>query len=226
MGNKKKIMDNKNLIGVIILLGGLLVLGIFGGVIYQQMNKKSEVVRVKLSDGENEIIVNENGEVTIITPFGTYKQTWDKEKLMKFLRSINDLDFNSLSEFLGEGIAIELTLGNGRVIITVGDEKLQEIIEEFRKILEDVYDKENSEEEEVIIKKSNPDYYYEIPREEGNNDDGNDEAGESGGGTISETGTSDPWSGSSVNVAKTIECKEVDPKTGKIVIISNTVCGK
>lgn len=113
-------------------------------------NKTTLVTVISLNDGNNEVIVDRNGQVTIKTPFGTFTQYWDKEKIRQFFDNLDDLDFDTLSQYIGTDLAISLTASDGRQIIIDDSQLPQLVLDLLQTTLEQTYEEEQLE----IIKPS------------------------------------------------------------------------
>lgn len=239
MNKNKSLKDrlvNKKYIGFVIAIISLWLLALIGWGIYNKVNEgnNKDIAVVSFGDGENKIEVNRNGDVKIQTPFGTYYQRWSKEKIENFFSKFNKLDFDQLTSFVGEGLMIELTTGNGTVISFAYYDGLEEMVKEMQEELEETY-RENKE--ELNIGKYQPDYYFQDNINEYGQAELSDEnegemmyfgEGEDlGRGDSYEENNENPWNTSNIGADdKNFECKEIDPVTGKKIIISNTVCGK
>ncbi len=237
MEKKKKLKDrltNKKYIGFVVAIIALWLLALISWGIYNKVNegKNKDVAVISFGDGENKIEVNRNGDVKIQTPFGTYYQRWSKEKIENFFSKFNKLDFDQLTSFVGEGLMIELTMGNGTVITFAYNDSLEDEVKELQEELEASY-----EENVTNIDKFQPDYYFQDNiNEYGQAELSDDSEGEMmyfgegedlGRGDSYEEDNDNPWNTSDIGSGdKTFECKEIDPVTGKKIIISNTVCGK
>jgi hypothetical protein len=201
------------LVGLVLILS-LVVGGIWGiNKIINRPKPAPEVMTVTFGDGQNTVTVNTDGTVTITTPFGTYTQNWDKEKIRQFFANVDNLDFDLLTKFIGTGLAIQLTMGDGRVITVTADNKVEAITNQLQQILDETYgDYENQQKiiptplPEVII----PVPATPIPTSNSNNNSNN----------------SDPWRTGGEGDAKVFSCTQIDSKTGKKVIVSSTVCEK
>jgi hypothetical protein len=208
-------VQENSILALIIVLGTILVLAIFGIIVSNKLDSKKDiktVTTVSFADGQNEITIDRNGNVTIKTPFGTFTQKWDKEKVRRFFENFNNLDFNTLSQFLGTSLAIQLTLSNGEKITIDISEISEDSIDEIIETLEEIYEDEDMEMPPLIT----PAPY--VPPDE-QDDDSDDSNGSSD--------NDDPWhQGSDPVDIEVFECEQVDPITGRRVIISNTVCAQ
>ncbi|PIP53226.1 hypothetical protein COX08_02145, partial [Candidatus Beckwithbacteria bacterium CG23_combo_of_CG06-09_8_20_14_all_34_8] len=118
---------------VIILFGISIIILIVALVLVfkpkELVKQSNSVTVVSFNDGNNEVIVDRSGQVTIKTPFGTFTQFWDKEKIKRFFEDIDNLDFDSLVAYIGTDLAISLTSSNGRQIIVDTTQLPSEILD-------------------------------------------------------------------------------------------------
>jgi len=200
-------------LGIMIAL--VAIIGLIGWGMYALITKPEtppKVVTVTFGDGQNSVTVERNGKVTIKTPFGTFTQTWDPAKVKQFFESLENLDFDQLTQFIGTGMAVELTLADGEKVMVVIDAALEETVNLIQETLEDIY-----EEEGVTFIPSPLPTLEPFP--------------------VPTTGTTptpsptpssyNPWkTGNDVEDPEVFGCEQIDPKTGRKIIISNTVCAQ
>jgi len=230
MPSKRKTIDDyiqnnsmKSLLIVIIFVGGLLLLGV---VLFKQFatgQKMSEVAVVEFADGQNKVVVERNGIVTINTPYGTFTQKWDASKVADFFSRIDNINFDALSEFLGGDLAMTLTMGDGDKIQVMIEELPDLVVDDLQIVLEETYD------ENELLLPSHDIYLGKITQI-------NNDASESGtptnrsnsgndvvSGDTQDEVSDDPWKGND-NVEEEFECEYVIDGSGKRVVINNTLC--
>ncbi|MGI5827925.1 MAG: hypothetical protein ACOX6V_02775 [Patescibacteria group bacterium] len=177
--------------------------------------KPTQVTTVTFGDGQNTVTVERNGNVTIKTPFGTFTQTWDPEKVRRFFESLDSLDFDQLTQFVGTGLAIELTMADGEKITVVVDEKTQEVGDMIQETLDEIYENEGvlpTLRPEPTLNPSSP-QPSSVPSPTPTS-----ESSEDG---------SNPWhGGGGPQEEDSYVCDEVEIPEGRKIIISNTICGE
>lgn len=167
------------------------------------------ISKISFRDGANEITINRNtGEVTIKTPKGTFTQYWDKDKIENFFAGLDDLDFDSLAQYIGTDLAIELTLSSGEVLVLSVENLDQDQLDEIEKIIEITYQQNNSTPKPVI---NNPDN-FDFSQDE-------DEI-------LTTPINNNPWKTGGEIDSQSTKCEQYDPETGKRVVVSNTICGQ
>lgn len=204
-------------IGITILVLGLVVLvGILAKKQFSPKTERKELVKVEFGDGKNSVVVEKNGRVTINTPYGTYVQYWDPEKIRKFFEGLENLDFEALSSYIGGDLAMALTVG-GRVIeISINSPEIQTEVDELQTVLETVYKDEDLGDYNNYTGGEDQDGYLgNVDKDEGEDDNNID----------SDQEEDNPWeTGREIKDVDNFTCEEIDPETGRKIIISNTVC--
>ncbi|NMC36610.1 hypothetical protein GYA49_06245 [Candidatus Beckwithbacteria bacterium] len=212
------------IIGVALLV--VLLLGALGYLTYRQFQppkKSPEVMVVSFNDGQNEVIVNRNGTVTIKTPHGTFTQKWDPAKIKQFFENIDNLDFDLLSKFIGTDVAITLTFNDGQKIIVAIDPQTEAIADTLEDTLEEVYEEEESETGQTILPS-----YIPTPIPTAKASTGATPTPTPTSSSSSNSSSDNPWQQGTEpeNAIKTFVCNQYDPATGKKVVISNTLCAQ
>jgi hypothetical protein len=215
------------LIAVGITLFFLVLLGVVGWKVFGGFNNKEEVrqvAKVEFSDGTNSVVVERDGTVTIKTNSGTFVQKWDLDKVRKFFESLDSLDFEGLSSFIGGDLALKLTLGNTVYEISVDDERVSTAVDLLQEELEEAYQDNTTNDQS-----GNSVLPPNIGDQDGQLGIITKKPGETASGTTGSTGTvnDNPWeTGTSLpDEEGMFTCEAFDPKIGRRVIISNTVCG-
>lgn len=129
-----------------VAVGFLLLLSILGFVIYRQMTgpqKMSEISVIEFVDGQNEVIVNRNGNVKVNTPYGSFSQNWDKNKVDDFFANANRMNLNNLTNFVGSDVTIGLTYDSGKKVTAILSEVDKTISDTMQKTLENAYEEYN-----------------------------------------------------------------------------------
>lgn len=230
MPSKRKTIDDyiqnnslKSLVIVVVFVGGLLFLGI---VLFKQFaggQRISEVAVVEFADGQNKVVVERNGIVTINTPYGTFTQKWDASKVADFFSRIDNMNFDAISEFLGGDLAITLTMGDGDKIQVMIEELPDVVADDLQIVLEDTYD------ENELLLPSHDIYLGQITKtnndasESGTPANGNNSGNDVVNGVTNDEVIDDPWKGND-NVEEEFECEYVIDGSGKRVVINNTLC--
>jgi hypothetical protein len=202
--------------GVVIFIVIIGLAGLFINSLATRPPKNPQVAVVTFNDGQNTVTVGRNGLVTIRTPRGTYTQNWDPDKIRRFFAALDNLDFDQLTQFVGTGVAIQLTMnGGGTFNISINDVS-GEVADTFEAALTNTYAASKSA-TLVTPKPLLPGITPQptgvpartpLPTPGGNNG-----------------GSTNPWqTGTDIKDTKTFGCGQVDAKTGKKVIVSNTVC--
>ncbi len=205
-------------LGMIILVGWWL----FGNL--QGKTFKPTVAVVKFNDGQNEIVIERDGKVTIKTPFGTYTQQWDKEKIKRFLANLDNLDFDTLSNYVGLEYTLQLTLTDGRQVQVIFSEDMDELAEMLEQSLTTVYqdqdqDPTNMNWNTIFTNQNQNILMTPTPRPSPTATFG------PGGSTQSSGGSTNPWQQNpEAEEAQSFGCTQIDQTTGKKVVISNTLC--
>jgi hypothetical protein len=131
-------------IGLTVLVLGLVILvGFLVKKQFSPVKERKELVRVEFGDGNNSVVVERNGKVTINTPYGTFVQNWDAEKIRRFFEGLEDLDFDSLSSYIGGDLVMALTIGGEIIEISIDDPVIEIEIDELQEILEEIYEEED-----------------------------------------------------------------------------------
>ena len=200
---------------VIILFGISIIILIVALVLVfkpkELVKQSNSVTVVSFNDGNNEVIVDRSGQVTIKTPFGTFTQFWDKEKIKRFFEDIDNLDFDSLVAYIGTDLAISLTSSNGRQIIVDTTQLPSEILDLLQITLEDTY-----QQEQITVVKSTPPVFA-TPKPPV---------------TYETTATpivsnTNPWhQGTEPENIQPFSCEAYSVTGSRRVIVSNTLCGQ
>lgn len=170
---------------------------------------KNEVTVVSLNDGSNEVIVDRSGKVTIKTPFGTFTQFWDKEKINSFFENIDNLDFDTLTEYLGTEAAISLTASNGQTIVINNTLLPQSLLDELFDLIEETY-----KTEQITIIKTTPPPIWQTPQpiERPN--------------ATTVPAADNPWHTGTTENVEPFSCEAYSVSGERRVIVSQTLCGK
>lgn len=210
-------------IGIVVIVIGLLV-GL-GTMVYQTLTPKPKpamVAVVEFNDGQNTVTVERTGKVTIKTPFGTFTQQWDKEKIRQFFEQIDDLDFDLLSKFLGLSLAMDLTLANGEQITIYLTEAQDGLTQAIQESLEQIYSDEGKDTGPLptliplVLNSPSPSPRTSVTPQP---------SVTTSGGKIS--GGNNPFKqGTEVEDPTVFNCDTALEQTGKRVVISNTLCEK
>jgi hypothetical protein len=221
-------VQKKPAIALAVTLGLIAMLGLSVFLVnnfISQKQKHPTVAVISFGDGQNEVVVNRNGDVTINTPFGTYTQHWDPEKVRKFFENYDKLDFDNLAEYLGTEAVVKLTLSNGKTV-KIEDSNLEELVSEAQKALEDIYSQNEQKPATPDLSQYNkkPDLSPSpTPSGGGSQNGGGNNNGSGGGGG----NNNNPWQrGNDPQNPTAFSCEQTDTKTGRKIIISNTVCAK
>jgi len=175
------------------------------------VKQSNSVTVISFNDGNNEVIVDRSGQVTIKTPFGTFTQFWDKDKIKRFFENIDNLDFDSLAAYIGTDLAISLTSSDGRQIIIDTAQLPSEILDLLQITLEDTY-----QQEQITVVKSTP-LVFATPKPP---------VGYNATATPI-VSNNNPWhQGTEPENIQPFSCEAYSVTGGRRVIVSNTLCGQ
>jgi len=218
-------------IGIVVVLVGL-VGWLFWGQLHSNV-KRDKVATITLGDGQNQVIVRRDGNVTIKTPYGTFNQKWDPEKIKKFFAQIDNLDFESLSGYLGSDLAIKLTFNDHPEKIIKIEDVPADILQALQDALDEVYNVELADKLPFLQKP------IDNWPNSGNNQDSSSfqnsiTNSNSNAGNNTNTGNNsnqnnnvdnNPWNqGLNVDDPEVFSCDGGTDSSGHKIIISNTVC--
>lgn len=173
--------------------------------------QSNEVTVVTFNDGSNEVTVDRNGTVTIKTPFGTFTQYWDKEKIRSFFADLENLDFDTLVSYVGTEMAISLTVSNGQTIIIDSSLLPEEILDALQYVLEETY-----EIEKITVIKTTPPPFWTTPTPRPEN-----------AKPTVPPDNDNPWhQGVEPENIEAFSCEAYSVAGGKRVIVSQTLCGQ
>jgi hypothetical protein len=172
---------------------------------------KNEVTVVSFNDGSNEVIIDRSGKVIIKTPFGTFTQFWDKEKIRSFFENIDNLDFDTLVAYVGTEAAISLTGSNGQTILIDSSLLPEGLLGDLVGVLEETY-----ETEQITVIKTTPPPLWATPNPTGRPSQ-----------ATTKPQVDNPWhTGVEPENAKPFTCEAYSVSGGRRVIVSQTLCGK